>query len=122
MSSPFIASFALFIQIAGFRCCCEEWESIPLKWWVAKLRNESAQLLRRIEAAQCLQGCGRVRGCWLALGSGRNSGFSVPGDPELDRASGDCARRDRISDCRGDRLGFGSNSGRDQTNANRAII
>src|SRR5438477_9861604 len=52
MSSPFIASFALFIQIAGFRCCCEEWESIPLKWWVAKLRNESAQLLRRTETPE----------------------------------------------------------------------
>src|SRR5437660_3759578 len=106
MSSPFIASFALFIQIAGFRCCCEEWESIPLKWWVAKLRNESAQLLRRIETPQRLQGGGRLRGRWVALGSGRNSGLSVPGDPELDRASGDCARYDRISDCLGDCLGF----------------
>src|SRR5438132_14018427 len=48
--SPPIASFARFIQIAGFRCCCEEWESIPLKWWVAKLRNESAQLLRGAES------------------------------------------------------------------------
>src|SRR5438270_9685598 len=66
MSSPRIASFALSIQIAGFRCCCEEWESIPLKWWVDRLRNEPAQFLRRAKAAQCLQGCGRVCG-------GRNS-------------------------------------------------
>src|SRR6266702_4048559 len=50
MPSPRIASFTLSIQIAGFRCCCEEWESIPLKWWVDKLRNESAQLLRRAES------------------------------------------------------------------------
>src|SRR6266702_143186 len=48
--SPPIASFTLSIQIAGFRCCCEEWESIPLKWWVDKLRNESAQLLSRAES------------------------------------------------------------------------
>src|SRR5437762_4752650 len=83
MSSPFIASFALSIQIAGFRCCCEEWESIPLKWWVNKLRNESAQLLRRIEAAQCLQGCGCLRDRRLAFNPNCHAGFPVPGDSKL---------------------------------------
>src|SRR6266404_7859559 len=64
--SPRVASFALSIQIAGFRCCCEEWESIPLKWWVNKLRNESAQFLRRAEAAQRL----KSREAWAMSAAG----------------------------------------------------
>src|SRR5947209_17924089 len=76
MSSPFIASFALFIQIAGFRCCCEEWESIPPKWWVDKLRNESAQLLCRTKAAQRLQSCGRVHRSGVGAFSGNRAGVS----------------------------------------------
>src|SRR5205823_5240756 len=106
MSSPFIASFALSIQIAGFRCCCEEWESIPLKWWVAKLRNESAQLLRRIEAAQRLQGCGRLRDRRLAFNPSCDAGLSISGNSELGCAPSDRAGCDRISNCAHYRLGL----------------
>src|SRR5207249_1453045 len=76
MPSPFFASFALFIQIAGFRCCCEEWESILLKWWVDKLRNESPQLLYRAKAAKRLQSRRRVRRSRLGAFSRNRSGLS----------------------------------------------
>src|SRR5207244_10861078 len=112
MSSPFIASFALFIQIAGFRCCCEEWESIPLKWWVAKLRNESAQLLRRAEAAQRLQSCRRLRDCRLVARSSCHAGFPIPGNSELGGALGHRAGRDRIPNRTHYRLGLRAHSGR----------
>src|SRR6059058_4875537 len=114
MSSPFIASFALFIQIAGFRCCCEEWESIPLKWWVNKLRNESAQLLRRIEAAQCLQGCGCLRDRRLAFNPNCHAGFPIPGNSELGGALGHRAGRDRIPNRTHYRLGLRAHSGRNK--------
>src|SRR5437763_2126481 len=114
MSSPFIASFALFIQIAGFRCCCEEWESIPLKWWVAKLRNESAQLLRRAEAAQRLQSCRRLRDCRLVARSSCHAGFPIPGNSELGGALGHRAGRDRIPNRTHYRLRLRTHSGRNQ--------
>src|SRR5438552_2947000 len=114
MSSPFIASFALSIQIAGFRCCCEEWESIPLKWWVNKLRNESAQLLRRIEAAQCLQGCGCLRDRRLDFNPNCHAGFPVSGDSKLGGALGHRAGRDRIPNRTHYRLGLRAHSGRNQ--------
>src|SRR5437899_3212200 len=102
--SPPIASFTLSIQIAGFRCCCEEWESIPLKW-VDKLRNESAQLLRRAETTQRLQSCRGLRRCRLVACSGRDTGFSVPGNSKLGREARPRAGCDRVSDRVGDRVG-----------------
>src|SRR6266700_1854395 len=82
--SPPIASFTLSIQIAGFRCCCEEWESIRLKWWVDKLRNESAQFLRRAEAAQRLQGRHRLHRRRLGAFSSHRAGLSSLRHSELD--------------------------------------
>jgi hypothetical protein len=40
-------------------------------------QSELTQLLRRAKAAQCLQGRGRVRDCWLAPGLSRRVGFAV---------------------------------------------
>ncbi len=37
--------------------------------------HEDRQFLCRAEAAQCLQGCGRLRGRWLAAGPGHDTGF-----------------------------------------------
>ena len=37
--------------------------------------DESEDILRRAEAAQCVQGCSRVCRCRLAFDSGRNPGF-----------------------------------------------
>src|SRR5947207_8533677 len=116
MSSPFIASFALFIQIAGFRCCCEEWESIPLKWWVNKLRNESAQLLRRIEAAQCLQGCDRLCGGWLVASPNCDAGFSVLRNSKLGGATGRARDHDRISNRTRNRVGVRAHARGTETN------
>src|SRR4029453_18228579 len=58
-----------------------------------RLRNEDRQLLGRAEAAQCLQGRGRVRGRRLAFGPGRDSSLSALRNPDV----GDSPRR--LADC-----------------------
>src|SRR6478672_6927578 len=79
-------------------------------------QNELEQLLGRAEAAQRLQGGGRVRGGWLAAGSSRDAGVSVFRDPELGGAPR-CARdRDRLSDRAYDRLGLRIDAARLETN------
>ena len=49
--------------------------------------DESEDILRRAEAAQRVQGGGRVCRRRLAFDSGRNAGFSVPGNSELDHSA-----------------------------------
>ena len=47
--------------------------------------SEDRQLLRRAEAAQRLQGCRRLCGCWLAAGPSHNTGFPFNSGPNLPR-------------------------------------
>ena len=56
--------------------------------------DESEDILRRAEAAQRVQGGGRVCRRRLAFDSGRNAGFSVPGNSELDDSA--CYSSDRV--------------------------
>src|SRR6185437_13290565 len=81
-------------------------------------RERQAFFLLGVEAAECLQGCCCLRGCWLVGNSGCDPGFSIPGDSKLDRARGNCARCDWISDCARYRVGLRSHAGGNQANGN----
>ena len=59
--------------------------------------DESEDILRRAEAAQRVQGGGRVCRRRLAFDSGRNAGFSVPGNSELDDSACYSSNRVRFS-------------------------
>jgi len=68
-------------------------------------QSESAQLLFRAQAAQRLQGRGRLRGRWLAVGPGYDTGFPNLRDSQLSRAIDRARHRDRISNRARHRLG-----------------
>src|SRR5438094_7937669 len=74
-------------------------------------QSEDRQLLRRIEAAQRLQGGGRLRDCRLAPRTSRDAGFSVFRNSQLGGSSHRLADRDRISDRARDRLGVRTHAG-----------
>lgn len=69
-----------------------------------KSQRASKEFLCRAEAAQCLQGGGRVRGRWLAAGSSRDAGISVFRDSELDGAARCACDLDRLSHRASDRV------------------
>src|SRR5262249_39188167 len=89
------------------RCSTTSAEIPDSKRWSRKSlrKNERAEFLRRAEAAQRLQGCGRVRRRRLGHCAGRDTDFSVPRNSELDCALGHHLDRNRISNRARDRMG-----------------
>ena len=75
-------------------------------------KNENRQFLRRAEAAQRLQGRGRVCGRRMALAQVATQIFPVPGNSELGCAFGDRIDRNRIPNCARHRVGVRSDAGR----------
>lgn len=73
-------------------------------------RHESEGFLRRIEAAQRLQGCCRLRDCRVAHDPNRHAGLSISGDSQLDCPVGDLGGRDRISNRARHCVGFRDDS------------
>ncbi len=68
--------------------------------------REFKQFPSRAEAAQRLQGRGRICHRGLAGRSNRHASFSIPGNSELGGAAGHHVNRDWISNRARDRMGF----------------
>src|SRR6266513_391782 len=105
---------ALQANVLAFR-----WLQIDLKDLVScgtRTSSESEEFLRRIEAAQRLQGRDRLRSRRMAADAGRQPDFSVLRNSELGCAFGGVAARYRISRGGDSCLGVRTNAGRNQTN------
>ena len=64
------------------------------------------QFLRRTEAAQRLQGCGRLRSCRMAADAGCQPDFPIFRNPQLGSAPRNSPPRHRFSDCAAYRMGI----------------
>ena len=74
------------------------------------------KVLRRVEAAQCLQGRGRLRGRRLAGDAGRGDGGSRASSARCHHKCGSGADLARFPDRLGHRVGLRDDAGRNETN------
>ena len=68
--------------------------------------NVKPSFFSRAEAAQCLQGCSRVRRCRLASDANCQPDFSIFRNPQLGCAFGNSSPHHRLSDCADYRMGI----------------